>query len=49
MGGGKGLAGLTGVSFSHRLGGEQEAVLVDEGVMETIYLPVHSEKFYKGK
>lgn len=48
MGGG-GLAGLTGVSFSHRLGGEQEAVLVDDGVMETIHLPVHSEEFYKVK
>lgn len=43
------LAGLTGVSFSHRLRGEQEAVLFDDGVMETIYLPVHDEEFYKVK
>lgn len=33
--------GLTGVSFSHRLRGEQEAVLVNERVVETVHLSVH--------
>lgn len=32
---------LTRVSFSHRLGGEQEAVLLDQGVVEAVHLPVH--------
>lgn len=32
---------LTRVSFSHRLWGEQEAVLLNQGVMEAVHLPVH--------
>lgn len=40
------MAVPTGVSFSNRLGGEQEAVLFDDGVMEPIYLPVHCDEIY---
>lgn len=38
---GRSAAGLTGVSFSDRLWGEQEAVLLDEGVMEAVHLSIH--------
>lgn len=38
------MAGLTGVSFPHGLGGEQEAVLLDDGVVEAVHLPVHRDE-----
>lgn len=38
------MAVLTGMSFPNRLRGEQEAVLFNDGVMETIYLPVHCDE-----
>lgn len=35
------MPGLTGVSFSDGLRGEQEAVLVNEGVVKAVHLSVH--------
>lgn len=43
------MAVLTGVSFPNGLRCEQEAVLFDDGVMETIYLPVHCDEIYNVK
>lgn len=43
------MADPTGVSFPNGLGGEQEAVLLDDGVMKTIDLAVHRDEIYTAK